>query len=80
VLTGNRDLMPDCLTAFARGEAGKDVYPCATERTGRTKVAVRSGMLAMLSGWDCTWTTSLMRVPFWRGLAKWPCLPKATTL
>jgi len=25
----------------------------ATGRTGRTKVAVRSGMMAMLSGWDC---------------------------
>jgi hypothetical protein len=23
-------------------------------------------MLAILSGWDCAWTTSLMRVPFWR--------------
>ena len=22
-------------------------------------------MLAMLSGWDCTWTTSLMWVPVW---------------
>jgi hypothetical protein len=35
----------------------------ATGRTGRTKVAVRSGRVAMLSGWDCAWTTSLMRVP-----------------
>ena len=34
----------------------------------------------MLSGWDCAWTTSLMRVPFCIGLAKWPCLPNATTL
>jgi len=32
--------------------------------------------VAMLSGWDCAWTTSLMRAPFWSGLAKWPCLPE----
>src|SRR5665213_1738416 len=48
----------------------------ATGRTGRTKVAVRSGRVAVMSGCDCAWTTSLMRVPVWRGLAKWPCLPK----
>ena len=29
---------------------------------------------------DCAWTTSLMRVPFYSGVAKWPCLPNATTL
>jgi hypothetical protein len=34
-------------------------------------------MLAMLSGWDCAWTTSLMRVPTCRDLAKWPSLPQA---
>jgi len=26
----------------------------------------------MLSGWDCAWTTNLIRVPVWRSLAKWP--------
>jgi len=31
-------------------------------------------MLAMLSGWDCAWTTSLMRVPVWRVLANVPLL------
>ena len=36
--------------------------------------------MAMLSGWDCAWTTSLMRVPVWSCLEKWPYLPKATTL
>ncbi len=36
--------------------------------------------MAMFSGWDSAWTTSLTQVPVWRGLAKWPCLPKATTL
>ncbi len=30
----------------------------------------------MLSGWDCAWTTNLMRVPFWSGVAKWPWLAK----
>jgi hypothetical protein len=28
----------------------------------------------MLSGWDCAWTTRLMRVPFCSGLAKWPAI------